>query len=209
MNDSRTIIDRSRRHYAAETAAQTVRLPGQSIGHFAGGSVSFLLATVIRGLLYPDAARTEGPVEGYSQYILRISGVTYTAWSDAGVSYVIGNLRSHEGLLYACTTDHTSSSFTEPGTAGGADYWGLSTEIAALPSGQETVLGTDAGTYYAATPDMRHFTPWFKTGAIVRLELRDGFYFFAETMMRVVAIDDATQSIRWNDTKDRGMGVFA
>ncbi|MCE5184963.1 MAG: hypothetical protein LLF76_02415 [Planctomycetaceae bacterium] len=37
MIDTRTIVDRSRRHHAAETAAETVRIPGQTIGHPGGG----------------------------------------------------------------------------------------------------------------------------------------------------------------------------
>lgn len=206
---NKDIVNRSRRHHAAETSAQVVYLPGQTIGHFAVRAATFLLATVVRGLLYPDAARTEGPVEGYSQYILRLAGTSYTAWSSADVSYVTGNLRTQDNLLYTCLQDHTSSSGTQPGTTGGAAYWELSTEITALPSGQEAVLGTASGTYYDTPPNMRDFSPWFQVGAVVRLELRNGFYFFVDTLTRVKGIDSTTQSIMWNDVQHRQMGVYA
>lgn len=173
-----------------------------------GGSSEFILATVIRGLLDPDPAREDGPVEGYDQYILRLASDSYAAWAT-GTAYTADQQRTNDGLLYTCILDHNSAAASEPGTGESWEtYWELSTETTALPAGQETVLGTAAGTYYDTAPDMRHFVPWFKAGSVVRLEERDGFYFFVDPCIRVVGLTDSTQSIRWNDTDDRMMGVY-
>lgn len=175
----------------------------------AGTSVTFIYAAVIRGLLYPDPDRTGGPVEGYSQYILRLVGTTYTAWSSAGVSYKAGDRRTSGELLYTCILDHTSSAENQPGTAGGESYWTLSTEITALPMGQEYVLGTHSTTYYAQAPDMRHFVPWYQAGAIVPLVKKGNHYFFVNTLMRTIKVDESSiQTVRWNDTDHRIMSVF-
>jgi len=174
-----------------------------------GSSLTFIWATVIRGLLYPDPDRTGGPVEGYSQYILRLVGTTYTAWSDAGVSHKAGDRRTSGGLLYTCILDHTSSSENQPGTAGGESYWTLSTEITALPMGQEYVLGVNSTTYYAQAPDMRHFVPWYQVGAIVPLVKKGNHYFFVNTLTRTIKADESSlQTVRWNDEDHRVMSVY-
>ena len=46
-----------------------------------------------------------------------------TAWSDATVAYVIGDIVSNDGELFSCLRDHSSSAGDEPGAAGGLSYW--------------------------------------------------------------------------------------
>ncbi|HML74943.1 MAG TPA: hypothetical protein PKB02_10660 [Anaerohalosphaeraceae bacterium] len=227
----------------------------------ASGSAGFVLAQVVRGLLYPDPDRPSeaGPIEGYSQYILRLKTASYAAWVT-GTEYTLAQQRTNDGFLYTCILGHTATADDEPGSGVNWEtYWELSSEITALPAGQEAVLGRKiytvwaieanyeagdqrthqgrlficiadhtaaesnepavgaswqtywviiTGQYYETTPDMRHFVPWFRAGDIIRLEKRDGFYFFVDTLVRTKAADDGEPSVRWNDTDDRAMITY-
>jgi hypothetical protein len=161
-----------------------------------GSAAEFVSGEIIRGLLYPDATRGDGPVAGYDRYIVRLETDSTAAW-DSGTTYgldayVIGS----DGFKYqseqAANTNHDPT--TDDGT-----WWDLSTELDPSPLCQDAE-GTPSGM------DLRYFGPWYQAGDVVPLVQIDSAWYFAMQMIRLE--NGSTQTILWNDTDHRLMAVF-
>jgi len=121
-----------------------------------GGGENAIWATISRGLLNADAEAVPPiPVEGYSCYVLSLSGVA--DWT-ANEVVVAGNLRNNHTThdTYICTTGHTCT--TEP-TLTNHTNWAF---FNPMPMGHTNTT----------VPDMRKYLPRYLAGAVVELKKR-------------------------------------
>lgn len=158
------------------------RIPRTAGG--SGGS-SKLWAIISQELQYASASGD--PPEGYSTYACRLVSDATAAW-DYLKEYQIGDaaIASDDRKYIALTVNTGNDPINSP------SHWELSAEIA------PQVLG------YADITDMREFMPFHRSGDRVELVLIDEVYYFAQTMIHV-----GYGSIRWHETDDRMMAVFA
>lgn len=172
--------------------------PVRAVRAAAGGGITRLYATVIRGLLYPDAAREEedGPVEGYGAYILRLTSDTTAAWEFA-TNYIEGDMvLGSDGFKYESLTGTEETPNVGNDPTGDVVNWQIQTEI--NPRHLE----------FGEVSDWRWFVPQIAEGATVELIYKGGHYYFAQQMIRVKSESDGMQTVYWNDTDQRLMSVF-
>jgi hypothetical protein len=146
--------------------------------------------TVIRGLLYPDAAREpeDGPVVGYGEYIIRLRSttITYPSW-EAGV-WPAGSYAVKDFCIYYTAQETEAVPPASP--------WVLNPEI--NPRHQT----------FGVVSDWRHFVPWFRAGDPVELYKSGGHYYFAQQMIRTRDSAGGMQTVMWNPEEKRMMAVY-
>lgn len=163
------------------------------IGLGGGGGKGWVEATVVRGVLYPDATRDPliAPVEGYSAYILRLTSDVLAAWLP-GTTYTIGDaVVALDGRKYTSLVIENKGNDPQVSPI----QWYLEPEISPKVRNYETIL------------DMRQFLPFYKTGETVLLYTYASVYYFMNRMF-CVADTDLSGSLRWNETERRLMAVF-
>lgn len=194
MTDTRATIDRSRRHHSAETARQTVHLPGQTLGHHGGGGSAAIWAEVIVELQNADAEASP-PTVGVSEYVMRLAGDATADYSGAA-DYIVGNTAiGSDGRKYTSRTGTVESPNTgndpvvdPPETT---THWTLEAEINPRAMGWESIS------------DMRKFLQRYLVGTIVELTLRESTYLIAG-----MVYIDSNGSLATGDD-GRAMAVYA
>jgi len=82
-----------------------------------------------RSLTAKEILRLQSVILAVGRDIFAFTGRQWQDYNDewaSGVAYIIGNVVNLSGVIYQCSTNHTSSSTTRPGTGTDfADYWDL------------------------------------------------------------------------------------
>lgn len=159
-----------------------------------GGGTGVIEATVIRGLLDPDAGRdeeTEGPVEGWSSYIVRLNSDTTAAWIES-VPYLVGAYVTRPDMFgynrkwrSVQSNNHHHDPATDDGT-----WWEAEAELAPVCKMQTP----------HNTGDMRTVQPRFFTNNSVHLIYEGGTWYFNGAFARIQNAD-GIQSLAYIGTR--------
>lgn len=169
-----------------------------------GGGGGFIKAQVIRGLLRANPLRSDPehseyglPVDGYDDYVLRLDGSMYTAWTPG--TYPNDTLRTHTiaaaGTLYNLLWKVTANPETDSEPGYDAD-WAAQAEI-------------NPTHYSRGSVDWRDFDPWFQVGEYVPLVGTAGSYSIAQQMVYVGAVHPSRLWLAGDGSNGRSGAVFA
>lgn len=170
-----------------------------------GGGERTIFCGIVRSLLWPDATREIGPVEGYSQYAVTIPGLPEWGFEQ---TIEVGDLRSNnEGVAFIALIEHTTidGAHDEPTLEEPTEYWRL---YCPLPPCQEGLALIDEEI------DYRDYAAWFEIGDIVPLRRKVNAltgkttYLFDVRMMRTREHGMTIQSLLYDPDERRSKVVF-
>lgn len=171
-----------------------------------GGGERTIFCGIVRSLLWPDATREIGPVEGYSQYAVTIPGLPEWGFEQ---TIEVGDLRSNnEGVAFIALIEHTTidGAHDEPTLEEPTEYWRL---YCPLPPCQEGL------TLVSEEIDYRDYAAWFEVGDIVPLRRQVNTltgkttYLFDVRMMRTREHGMTIQSLLYDPDERRSKVVFS